>query len=180
MSSPRNGEGVANVARRIANDLAEFSKPHERRGESLASSIPPNDALLSEYDRRITDVELRAATRSRFVSTHYADAVESGVKALNECIRSRTNRTEDGDSLITLAFSPNSPLLRINPGRSKSDESEQHGHMQLCQGVVGAWRNPRAHSLIDDAPARALMMLETIDDLIAKTRSATRTRRKNP
>jgi uncharacterized protein (TIGR02391 family) len=112
------------------------------------------------------------------VSTHYADAVEAGVKALNECVRMRTGRTEDGDSLMTAAFSPNAPLLRVNAGRTKSDESEQRGYMHLCQGVVGAWRNPRAHSLIDDEPARALMMLETIDALIATTKAATRTRRR--
>ena len=61
-------------------------------------------------------------------------------------------------------------------GRSKSDESEQRGHMHLCQGVIGAWRNPRAHSLIDDSPGRALIMLETIDNLMQVTKGATRTR----
>ena len=80
---------------------------------------------------------------------------------------------------MTLVFSPNAPLLRINRGRSKSDESEQRGHMHLCQGVIGAWRNPRAHALIDDSPARALMMLETLDDLIATTKTATRTRKRH-
>jgi uncharacterized protein (TIGR02391 family) len=122
-----------------------------------------------------------AASRSRFVSKHYADAVESGVKALNECVRSRTGRSEDGDALMAAAFSPNAPLLRINRGRSKSDESEQRGHMYLCQGVIGAWRNPRAHSLVDDSPTRALMMLETIDNLMEITKAAKRTRiRKRP
>ena len=77
---------------------------------------------------------------------------------------------------MTLVFSPNDPLLRINQGRSKNDQSEQRGHMFLCQGVVGAWRNPRAHAVIDDSPARALMMLETLNDLISTTKTATRTR----
>ena len=85
---------------------------------------------------------------------------------------------EDGDELMTLAFSPNAPLLRINPGRSKNDKSEQRGHMFLCQGVVGAWRNPRAHALIDDSPHRTLMMLETLNDLITTTKAATRTRKR--
>lgn len=162
----------------MAGDLAEFSQPHERTDEATPEVLPPTDGLLADYDRRVVDPDLRAATRSRFVSTHYADAVEAGVKALNECVRSRTGRSEDGDSLMTVAFSPNSPLLRVNAGRTKSDESEQRGHMHLCQGVVGAWRNPRAHSLIDDEPARALMMLETIDALIATTKAATRTRKR--
>lgn len=136
--------------------------------------------MLVAYDSRIQDPDLRAATRSRFVSTHYADAVEAGVKALNECVRARTKLTDDGDSLMTKAFSQKNPLLRINRGRSESDLSAQRGHMQLCQGVVAAWRNPRAHEILDDLPGRALMMLESLDDLIRVTKAATRTRRRKP
>lgn len=79
---------------------------------------------------------------------------------------------------MTLVFSPNDPLLRINSGRSQSDQSEQRGHMFLCQGAVSAWRNPRAHTLIDDSPARALMVLETLNDLIVTTKAATQTGRR--
>jgi uncharacterized protein (TIGR02391 family) len=121
---------------------------------------------------------VRAATRTRFASEHYADAVEAGVKALNEFIRSRTGRTEDGDALMTVVFSVNNPLLRLNNLRSKTDETAQRGHMFLCQGVVAAWRNPRAHKLTDDQPGRCLMMLETIGDLIETTRAAVRTRKR--
>jgi uncharacterized protein (TIGR02391 family) len=170
------------VAKQMASDLAEFAKIHDQSitedtRPSEAASLPPGDPLLVEYDVRITNVDLRTATRSRFASSHYADAVEAGVKALNKYVRSRTGRTEDGDSLMTLAFSPNAPLLRINSGRSKSEESTQRGHMFLCQGVVGAWRNPRAHTNIADTPERALMMLETINELIEITKTATRTRK---
>lgn len=170
--------GAVEIARRLASNLAEYARPSAEEEPIEASELlSPSDALLAEYDRRVVDEDLRAATRSRFVSTHYADAVESGVKALNECVRSRTGRTEDGDALMTVVFSPKAPLLRLNAGRSKSDESEQRGHMHLCQGVVGAWRNPRAHSLMDDDPERALMMLEMIDALLAVTKTATRTRK---
>lgn len=178
MTDETGGEMSIEMARRLAGDLAEFSQPHRASGETSTEILSPQDDLLAEYDRRVLDSDLRVATRSRFVSTHYADAVEAGVKALNESVRGRTGRTEDGDSLMTMAFSPNTPLLRVNAGRTKSDESEQRGHMHLCQGVVGAWRNPRAHSIIDDSPARALMMLETINSLINTTKTATRTRRR--
>jgi uncharacterized protein (TIGR02391 family) len=77
---------------------------------------------------------------------------------------------------MTVAFSPSKPLLRINKLKSKADESAQRGHMQLCQGVVAAWRNPRAHALTDDDPARCVMMLETIGDLIETIKQAVRTR----
>jgi uncharacterized protein (TIGR02391 family) len=170
------------LGQEISSDLAEFSSRPDHAGAPEDSAdeplLSPADALLAEYDRRAQDPDLRFATRSRFVSTHYADAVEAGVKALNECVRARTGRTEDGDQLMTIAFSPSGGLLRINRLKSQNEISAQRGHMLLCQGVVSAWRNPRAHSIIADSPDRALMMLQLIDDLISVTRAATRTRKR--
>lgn len=134
--------------------------------------------LFAEFCRRVVDPDLRLVTETRFLSAHYADAVESGVKALCECIRSRTGTTEDGVKLMAKVFAPNEPLLRINRLRSETDKSEQLGHMFFCQGVVAAWRNPRAHQLIDDSPTRTLMMLEVLNDLISTTKAATRTRQR--
>ncbi|WP_442927733.1 TIGR02391 family protein [Microbacterium sp. MMO-20] len=57
-------------------------------------------------------------------------------------------------------------------------QSAQRGHMQLCQGVVAAWRNPRAHENLSDDPARVLVMLATVQELMAITRQATRTRKR--
>lgn len=164
------------LAHLMAGEFAEYA--NQSNGENANEFLPPKSGFIEEFDRRVTDADLRSATRSRFVSTHYADAVVAGVQALNQCVRSRTGRSDDGDSLMTNVFSPKEPLLRINKGVSKNDESAQRGHMFLCQGVVGAWRNPRAHSLVDDDPYRALMMLETLNDLIVTTKAATRTRKR--
>ena len=167
------------VARKLAAELSGFRRPLAGRDVAVDSGATDTPDPAAEFDRRIGDPDLRSATRTRFLTRHYADAVESGVKVLCECIRSRTGRTEDGDALMTVVFSPNKPLLRVNRGRSQNDLSEQRGHMFLCQGVVGAWRNPRAHALIEDSPAQALMMLETLDHLIATTKAATRTRNRS-
>ena len=164
------------LARRLATELSGFRRPLPRDDVAVDSGTRTTPDPAAEFDRRILDPDLRSATRTRFLTSHYADAVESGVKVLCECIRSRTGRTEDGDALMTVVFSPNRPLLRVNRGRSRNDESEQRGHMFLCQGVVSAWRNPRAHALIEDSPAQALMMLETLDHLITTTKTASRTR----
>lgn len=166
------------VARALASEIAEFSVPRVQAGAPVPKPpLEPAAQLLAEYDRRITEDGLRTATRSRFVSTHYADAVEAGVKALNELVRSRTGSILDGDELMTSTFSVKKPKLRVNRLRSDSDMSEQRGQMMLCQGVVAAWRNPRAHSSqFDDLPGTALMMLETLQHLMDVTRKATRTR----
>lgn len=168
---------LAWLAGKLAGELSDYRRPTVRDVAAQARDDDKPD-LVAEFDLRVVDPDLRSATRTRFLTAHYSDAVESGVKALCECIRSRTGSAEDGDALMTLAFSPNRPLLRINRGRSKNDESEQRGHMFLCQGVVAAWRNPRAHALRDDPPAQALMMLEVLNDLITTTKAATRTRQR--
>jgi len=169
------------IARTLGSELAEYSSPRHGTGVSgkgESAVLDPEANLLAQFDARVVDPHLRSATRSRFVSGHYADAVEAGVKALNECVRIKANRQEDGDELMTAVFSPNKPLLRVNQLRSKNEISEQRGHMQLCQGVIAAWRNPRAHTLVEDSPTRTLMMLELINDLIDSTKRATRTRLK--
>lgn len=172
VSDPQLSE-VVGLARGIAEELTDLAPPARPAADAEAEFD-----WVAEFDRRVVDPDLRAATRTRFVTGHYTDAVEAAVKALNECVRTRSGRSEDGDSLMTKAFSPNAPLLRLNRLWSKSDESEQSGHMLLFQGVVAAWRNPRAHSLVDDHPSRALMMIESIGDLITTTKGATRTRRR--
>jgi Protein of unknown function (Hypoth_ymh) len=123
------------LARQMSSDLAEYgdakqtARAAEPQPTTTEARLSPDDSVLTEYDRRILDTDLRAATRSRFVSKHYADAVEAGVKVLNELVRKRTGRTEDGDELMAAVFSPKGALLRINTLRSKSDQSAQRGHM---------------------------------------------------
>ncbi|WP_434317629.1 TIGR02391 family protein [Leifsonia sp. P73] len=135
-------EAVIALARSIQSEVVEYSTLDvQSRDPEVPDSEPilgPESHLLAQFDERIKDDVLRIATRTRFASGHYADAVESAVKALNELVRARTGRTEDGDSLMTIAFSPSQPLLRIGKGTSKSEESRQRGHMQLCQGAVAA------------------------------------------
>lgn len=159
----------------LANQTADSSPIDDRAAPELMAL---EDSALAAFDARILDVDLRTASRSRFFSKHYSDAVEAGVKALNQCLRTRTGRSEDGDGLMTIVFSPNNPLLRLNRLKSKADESAQRGHMLLCQGVVAAWRNPRAHNDVDDEPEKALMMLELVNELITVSKSAVRTRQR--
>lgn len=184
------GSELGSILAGLTGDLAEYARERrasrngnaEREQAQVAAepeSFDPDEQMIADYDRRITDTDLRTATRSRFVTKHYADAVESGVKALNECVRAKSGSTLDGDSLMTNVFSEKSPVLRLNRLRSDSEKSEQRGHMMMCQAVVAAWRNPRAHSSqVQDQPEKALMMLENIQHLMEKTRTAVRTRGK--
>ncbi len=172
----RNVRHVADSARLIQTLARELGLGFPFADEIVGEVAEVHDAL-AEYDRRVVNSRLRSATRTRFLSGHYADAVESGVKALNECVRARSGSKEDGDGLMTSVFSEKKPKLRLNRLRTDSDRSEQRGHMMMCQGVVAGWRNPRAHSTgHEDSPESALAMLEHIEYLMRVTEAATRTR----
>jgi uncharacterized protein (TIGR02391 family) len=142
-------------------------------GASAPDQRVQSDPALLDFDRRICDSELANVVRSRFVSGHYADAVESAAKFLVALV-SRLSGLEgdlDGTGLMTTAFSPGNPTLRVNPGRTKTDKVEQLGYMCLFGGVVSAFRNPRAHRAdTQDDPATALMMIELIDHLVGVAR----------
>lgn len=175
------------IANALANEFAQLESPEEfaqvggsrssvQSKKKHASRVFAEDRM-AEFDRRITNAELRAATRSRYAARHYSDAIESGVKALNEVVRAKSGSGLDGDSLMTNVFSEKNPKLRLNRLRTESEKSAQRGHMLMCQGVVAAWRNPRAHSnQFDDKPSATLAMLEHLQQLVEATEGATKTR----
>lgn len=180
---------VVHLANALAAELSSYSenpdaKVHKesllpKRDNSVASRLTP-EQRMAEYDRRILDSGLRSATRSRYQTRHYSDAIEAGVKALNECVRAKSGSTLDGDPLMTSVFSEKKPKLRLNRLRTESEKSAQRGHMFMCQGVVAAWRNPRAHSnQFEDNPTATLAMLEHLQQLIELTNGATKTRQRN-
>lgn len=183
MAANRTISNIIAAANSLAEDLAEFSS-------SKNTQISPNSLRLepklqvttkSQFDLRITDDDLIDSSKSRFESGHYADSVEAAIKRLNDIVRDKSGSTLDGDKLMSNVFAPSQPKLRINRLRSDSEVNEQRGHMQLCQGVVAGWRNPRAHSSrVKDEPDKALMMLELIQHLVVVTKGATRTRSRKP
>lgn len=83
-----------------------------------------------------------------------------------------------GDNTLYLAAALTDQQTLAQIYDARGERGGKNGHMLLCQGVVAAWRNPWARSLVDDQPSRALMMIESIGDLIAATKSATRPRRR--
>lgn len=141
----------------------------------------PAEGYEAAFDQRITDPGLRVVTRSRFMSKHYADAVEAGVKYLIQIVHEKSGKEPDADGtgLMTSVFSEKKPVLRVNEGRTKSDKSEQLGYMHLFAGVVAAFRNPRAHRAdIEDSPEGALLMLEFANHLATVVHASKKTRRR--
>jgi uncharacterized protein (TIGR02391 family) len=110
--------------------------------------------------------EIARAASQLYRDSHYSNAVEDAVKALNALVRLRSGLEIDGVSLMQQAFSPNKPILKFNELADQSDRDEQLGFMNMFSGAVAGLRNPRAHKFIRD-PERALEFIAYVS-LLAK------------
>lgn len=88
---------------------------------------------------------------------HYSEAVFAASKALINFVAEKSGRFDlDGAPLVRTVFSPKNPVLAFNDLSDRSDKDEQEGMMHLFEGAVLGIRNPRGHTILDDAPGRAL------------------------
>ena len=102
---------------------------------------------------------------SRMKSGHYADAVESAFKELNNAVktkvRSRLNNELDGQRLMQRVFSPDNPVLLVEGNLdTQTNKDTQQGYMMMFSGAMSAIRNPKAHenmTISKDDAIRKLM-----------------------
>lgn len=84
-------------------------------------------------------------SRSLFESAHYSQAIFEAFKCVNNYVKSRTRRTEDGRDLMAKVFNENNPVLKLNALSTQSDKDEQEGFKFLFMGAMVGIRNPKAH-----------------------------------
>lgn len=127
----------------------------------------PEAKALRAYDGLSLHPEIDRAASKLYHDGHYANAVESAVKALNGLVRMRSRLEEDGSKLMDQAFGGKEPALPFNKLADESDRNEQQGFHMLFKGAVAGLRNPRAHSFVEDSPERALEFIAFVS-LLAK------------
>ncbi|MGB7290555.1 MAG: TIGR02391 family protein [Thermodesulfobacteriota bacterium] len=123
---------------------------------------------LKAYEGLELHPAIERAAGQLFRDSHYANAVEDAVKALNTLVRLNSGIDDkDGSQLMEYVFSPKEPVLKFNKLVDRSDVDEQKGFMMLFSGAVSGLRNPRAHKIIKDDPEMALEFVALIS-LLAK------------
>ncbi len=128
----------------------------------------PGGQALQAYQGLDLHPEIDRVAGALYRNSHYANAIEDAVKALNALVRLRSGvENRDGTKLMEHVFSPSKPVLRFNQLADDSDRDEQRGYMMLFCGAVAGLRNPRAHKLIEDDPERALEFIAFVS-LLAK------------
>ena len=141
---------MSDIDSRAAFQLARGIR-HELESRGLLDRSRPTlhvdlfDDILALYDLTITDPRLRSASRSLFRDGYYALAVEEAYKVVNNSVKARCTGSRDGADLMTFAFSPTNPRLKVNELQTDSQRDQQKGYMQILAGCMTGIRNPRAH-----------------------------------
>ena len=155
----------------------EFIKDPPAWGPKIGAPDRPAAIPVDQlFDRLVTNDVLRAATRDRFRSHNFTDAVEAAFKCLANAVKERSgNHEKDGADLMRHVFGAQSPLLKLSALRSRSEKDEHNGYRDIFAGVMTGIRNPRAHEhAIQDNPAVALELLTMANHLMRKLDSATK------
>lgn len=131
----------------------------ERRPDLV---LLPDAKLVSQIDQvwTLLHPSVVALAKTRFAAGHYADAVESVLKEVNNVVKALhqavANEELDGAPLMRKAFSPNRPTIKLDDLATESGRNIQQGHMDLFAGAMIGIRNPKAHGNIIITPERAI------------------------
>jgi uncharacterized protein (TIGR02391 family) len=170
--------GNVRLDRASINMLYETPIHEVREGfaRGIDGALSSLEAIISLFEEKLGDDSQDASDRARrtfsqldlhpeiaravtklFEDGHYANAVEDACKVLDLLVKTRSSRTElSGTELMQAVFSPKNPVLRFSDLQTDSEKSEQQGLMFLYAGAMLAFRNPRAHGLIQDEAENAL------------------------
>jgi uncharacterized protein (TIGR02391 family) len=133
----------------------------------IDSSPNPTDWFWDFVHPRI-----QSLARPRFEAGFFGDAVEASFKEVNDTVkriyRESEQREADGASLMTSAFSPKNPIIRLTPLETETDRSIQQGYMQIFAGAMTGIRNPEAHGNLNPGVRKALHMISLASLLMYK------------
>jgi uncharacterized protein (TIGR02391 family) len=126
------------------------------------------DRVRSVFEGLDVHPRIAGASSDLYRDKHYPEAVLGALLALETFVQEKTGRYDaSGPLLMQQVFSPDGPVLAFNALADQSDRDEQKGLMLLFQGVVFAFRNPRAPRVLADSSEQALQAIALIS-LLAK------------
>jgi uncharacterized protein (TIGR02391 family) len=152
----------------MANDLKKFEQI-ARRAHQYTEAESSKSAIGHPFDLRNIHADLPPHVRNLFDDGHFAQATFETYKYIDEEIQRISSIGDFGSSLMMKALGGDSPAVKINPGMTASEKSEQDGYKFLFAGSMLAIRNPRGHSSsIFDDPDTCLDHLSLGSHLLRK------------
>lgn len=159
-------EGIPQTMTILDGLIARLGERREDLGVGVRA-IESTDAFWNDIHYRVVSV-----AKTRFESSHYADAVEAALKEVNSCVKDivkrKTGRELDGAPLMHMAFSPNDPIIVLEDLSSQSGRDIQQGYMEIFAGTMIGIRNPKAHDNVTITPIRAKHFLYLASLLMSK------------
>jgi uncharacterized protein (TIGR02391 family) len=115
---------------------------------------------------------IAGVTKTRFDSKHYADAVETALKYIDEFVKAKvkkkTGKELTGAPLMQLALTPNNPILIFDDISTETGKNIQQGYMQIFAGAMTGIRNPKAHGIVEIDETRAIHFLFLVSLMMHK------------
>ncbi len=136
-------ESLSFIGLKLRKD-GRYSKIKASKTISEAEKRAKN--LKSKLERRNAHPDIFVYCRAELLTDNYFHAVFEAAKSVADKIRNKTGLTEDGASLVDIAFGIKNPCLRINDLKTETEESEHKGFANLLRGMFGMFRNTTAHA----------------------------------
>lgn len=163
--------GLSDAVSLLEHLIQRLDEEAETLGRDKGRRVQANLEGLELHPR------IAEACTQLYRDRHYTDAVLRAALALENYVKEKSGLDLGGSALMEQAFSANNPVIAFNSLADVSDNDEQKGFMLLFQGVVFAFRNPRAHKLLEDAPDAAFEAIGLISFLAKRLARAMMRRR---
>ena len=163
--TPLQGNAVESL-----ESIQAFVIPEARR--LLAATDIENPPSPTQWFWQFVHPRVCALARPRFEAGFFGDAVEASFKEVNDAVkrivREANGRELDGAGLMTTAFSPENPIIRLTDLITATDRNIQQGYMQILAGSMIGIRNPKAHGNLNPDSTKALHLISLASLLMHK------------
>ena len=116
---------------------------------TLAEAAQRAGRLKEELAKRAVHADVLASCMAELLQNNYFHAVLEATKSVAEKIRQKAGIQGDGGQLAQEALGSGKagmPYLAFNTLRTKTEQDEQAGLMNLTVGMFGAFRNTTGHA----------------------------------
>lgn len=162
---PLRGNAIEALERTKGYVLPEVKRLLDQTDVDLAPT--PTDWFWDLVHPRIC-----ALARPRYDAGFFGDAVETSLKEVNDTIKriylQETGNEADGAGLMTSAFSPANPTIRLNEQTNETERNIQKGYMQIFAGAMTGIRNPKAHANLNPDSRKTLHLISLASLLMFK------------
>jgi uncharacterized protein (TIGR02391 family) len=143
-----------------------------RVAHQFSESEAPTPEAGHPFDARNVHPDLPDDVRGLFDDGHFPQATFEAFKYVDEEMQRISGSRDFGSSMMLRVLGGTPPAVGLNPGMTKSEQSEQEGFKFLFAGAILGVRNPRGHRTgISDDPDTCLdhlslasMLLRRLDE----------------